>query len=448
MLRHITKVCCLILLAAGAQRASAFSLLGDYEAWQQPSVSFRIVSSTRAQLGGSRNIGEEYRINTPVITYGFESSFLDYFGSNGVRAVDQAFAILNKLPAASKASKDLSEFLTDDAQRSVESAIALNLLDLKSEVLGFMMEQMGLCGEEHVFDLRSRGAPSGAPACTFNYTVIVRNFDPFTYEPSHYVNGVLYTYQIFDGCPAIDRGDAVETLVDPTDVYFNAVASFGQNIGGYFIGLTRDDFGGLRYLYRKNNYNNEVLPPNTFPQTSSSPWTPVDFFTTNSVTATNTAALRGGIEKITFKKVKFDSLLGTSFTPFVQTYSLPYVTGSAVVKQTVKRLVSSPDILFTAADLADPNPAAIPFVINRSTRSISFATNAVNVSAGPGTILPQKVITFNKIGPYFRNSTSFFIEDTGFKGFLWASFDGTTNDPIVYPQGSSIRDLEAQVLSH
>ncbi len=453
MLRHITKVCCLILLVSGTQRASAFSLLGDYEAWQQPVVSFRVVQFTRAQLGGSRNLGEEYRLNTPVITYGFESSFLDYFGSNGVRAVDQAFAILNKLPNVSKASRELTEFLTDDAQRTVETAVALNLLDVKSETLGLMLEHMGLYGEEHVFDLRSRGVPGGSPPpCTFFYTVIVRNFDPVTYEPSHYVNGTLYSYQILDDCPARERADAIETLVDPTDVYFNAVATLGQNVGGYFLGITRDDFGGLRYLYRKNNYNSEALPPNTFPLASSSPWTPVDFFGTNfftnSISSSNSVALRGGVEKIRFKKVKFNSFLGSSFKPFVQTYSMPFVNNSTLTKQSVRRLVSNPDILFAAADLADPDPTASPFTNPRSSRSITFATNSLAVSAGPGIILPQKVITFNKIGPFFRNSTSFFVEDTGFKGYLWASFDGTTNDPIVYPQGTSIRDLEAQVLSH
>ena len=440
MLRHITKICCLSLLVAGTQRASAFSLIGNFETWQQPVVSFRIDT----QLGGSRNLGDEYRINLPVITYGFTSAFLDYFGSNGVSAVDQAFKILNDLPAVSKATTNLTEFLTDDAQRTVESAAALNLLDLKSTMLSLMMEQMGLYGEEHVFDLRSRGVPPGSPPpCTFLYTVIVRNFDPVSYEPSHYVNGVLYSYQIVDGCPTVERGDAFETLVDPTDFAFNAVATFGLRFGGYYLNLTRDDFGGLRYLYRKNNYNNELLPPDTR-VTTSSVWSPVDT-STNAVTSTNSAALRGGLEKIRFKKVKFNSQLGSSFKPFVQKYSLSFVTNNSVKKQTGQRDITSPDILFTAADIADSNPAAVPFLNPLLLRSMSYAT-VTTVDTGPGTILPQKVITLNKIGPYFRNTTSAFIEDTASQGFLWGSFDGTTNAPIVYPNGTSVADIEAQVL--
>ena len=38
-------------------------------------------------------LGEEYRWNVPVLTYAFDQSFLDYFGSNGVAAVEKAFQI-------------------------------------------------------------------------------------------------------------------------------------------------------------------------------------------------------------------------------------------------------------------------------------------------------------------------------------------------------------------
>jgi hypothetical protein len=34
----------------------------------------------------------------------------------------------------------------------------------------------------------------------------------------------------------------------------------------------------------------------------------------------------------------------------------------------------------------------------------------------------------------------------GTTNFIWGSFDGTTNDPVVYPSGSSIVNLEAQIL--
>jgi hypothetical protein len=86
--------------------------------------------------------------------------------------------------------------------------------------------------------------------------------------------------------------------------------------------------------------------------------------------------------------------------------------------------------------------------------------------AGPGNIDPGAsgappvaglptgaiVITFNKVGPLLQNVYSpFFIQNglsemTAITNLIWGSFDGTTNAPIVYPDGSSIMNLEAQIL--
>ena len=69
-------------------------------------------------------------------------------------------------------------------------------------------------------------------------------------------------------------------------------------------------------------------------------------------------------------------------------------------------------------------------------------------SIGPGTINPQTIITFHKASPQFFNITPFFLDEaTSIPGFRWGSFDGSTNEPVVYPQGTSIRDLESQVLN-
>ena len=34
------------------------------------------------------NLGEEYRLNSPIITYAFDESFLSFFGTEGVKAVE------------------------------------------------------------------------------------------------------------------------------------------------------------------------------------------------------------------------------------------------------------------------------------------------------------------------------------------------------------------------
>jgi len=61
---------------------------------------------------GPKNLGEEYRRNTPVVYYSFDANFLDFFGSNGVAAIDSAVAIINSLTNVSQYSEDLAEFPT------------------------------------------------------------------------------------------------------------------------------------------------------------------------------------------------------------------------------------------------------------------------------------------------------------------------------------------------
>ena len=96
MLRLLKRVAWLGVLAAGLPAAQAFSLLGPpNEAWQVPDLGYMVPDC--GDIGAPKNIGEDYRRNTPVLYYAFDENFLDYFGSNGVWAVDQAFAILNNL---------------------------------------------------------------------------------------------------------------------------------------------------------------------------------------------------------------------------------------------------------------------------------------------------------------------------------------------------------------
>ena len=70
--------------------AAAFALLGPYTDWMYQTNGYHQPDD----IGGPMNINEEYRWNVPVVTYGFDKSFLDYFGSNGVAAVESAFQIL------------------------------------------------------------------------------------------------------------------------------------------------------------------------------------------------------------------------------------------------------------------------------------------------------------------------------------------------------------------
>jgi hypothetical protein len=191
MFRFLKKVICAMLGLAAIQQASAFSVYGPAETWQTPTLDYL----TRywygdTELGGPKNFNLGSRLNVPIITYGFDYTFLDYFGAQGVAAVDSAMNELNNLPGASETH--LKKFLTQDNQVINYTAQALTLLDLKSTVMWLMMEHMGLIGETHVWDLHARTAEPGT--CQFAYIVINRSYDPVSYDPSAYVNGVLYSY--------------------------------------------------------------------------------------------------------------------------------------------------------------------------------------------------------------------------------------------------------------
>ena len=90
------------------------------------------------------------------------------------------------------------------------------------------------------------------------------------YILSHFCNethGVLFTYWIEEFCPAVDEAITVPTPVDGSMDQDTAVAAgrivYGDMTfyGRYYTGITRDDAGGLRYLYQTNNINIESPGP-------------------------------------------------------------------------------------------------------------------------------------------------------------------------------------------
>src|SRR3954471_6302901 len=96
MFRYVKLIILLAVTGVMAPESGAFSLGGPAEAWQTTALGY-----DPAGFPAPKNLGEEYRWNKPVITYGFDFPFVNYFGSNGVAAVDRAMDILNQLPAFS-----------------------------------------------------------------------------------------------------------------------------------------------------------------------------------------------------------------------------------------------------------------------------------------------------------------------------------------------------------
>lgn len=414
--------------------------------WQLPAANdgWDIGYNLAGDTGGPVYITEAYRWNVPVITYGFDESFIGFFGTNGIKAIDSAVRVISDLPPVNEMSEDLSEFPLNSAHLNHEAA-QLGLIDLKSITLPFLLEELGLTDSIRwtyaiSFRIPILGTDFGV------YSVIKNNYDPVTLNPSSYVNGTLWTYNILEIPPPVMFSDAVESLPPSVNQEVNlpvtALTYFPGLSGYYFTGLTRDDVGGLRYLYTPRNIVGEALLPGIVP--GGGPWSPfigTNFLggNTNNVgtNALATAGKRGGVNRVRFQKVHYES--GT-FAPFSQTYKDRVVFQGQVFEQTVQRTVTLPDIIFSATDLRGA-------VIARTTTANWVNNELLNglfANGGPGVIAPPINITFSKTLPTTLNQTPFFIAEPfigdtnarpfGQFSFTWASFDGTTNPPIIYPQ--------------
>ena len=235
-------------------------LVGTTGAW-----AFTLSNGTNsAQVN---NLGEEYRLNSPIITYAFDESFLTFFGNEGVKAVEEAVGVFNGLPPVSQIStnyppKSAKEWnlwnFPSRPDRYHSRAATLKLLDLKSATLAHLWKFMGLGSpEDNAFQLQ-------------NGDVVLRNYDPITHEPSKYVNGSLLSWALVGGANAVSFAVDIRKPVHTLSARSHAFDAF-YNFGEFFVAPTRDDIGGLRYLYNSNNFNVETLPANTFQMVTNQP---------------------------------------------------------------------------------------------------------------------------------------------------------------------------------
>jgi hypothetical protein len=293
MQQMIKKLFWIALLTAGWQAAWAYSLLGPVGAGEDASEQVTEIGYNPLGLGtappfftdtqpsGPRNLGEGYRLNTPVLYYTFDPSF-GYFGANGETAVQQAFDTMNTLTNVDSYSTNLTEFPLNSESINYQAQV-LELADVKSTTLSMILEEMGLADPvRYTWVLLDRynppGAtcPQGGPPLGYQYIVAQRNFDitatplnfnaPDVGQYSPYVNAELYSYFIFDNCDLAGASpptaDALEIPVDPLNNNPPVASGHGEDLlplGAFYTGLTRDDVAGLRYLMSSNN----VFAPGT-----------------------------------------------------------------------------------------------------------------------------------------------------------------------------------------
>jgi hypothetical protein len=178
---------------------------------------------------------------------------------------------------------------------------------------------------------------------------------------------------------------------------------------------------------------------------------PCEFVGGSAGTNSNTGNYEG-IESIQFVRVPDQNIdpEGNFYQPITNTYTMMVVppNSSQATPRTFQRVLTQPDILFSAADLL-PGPSANNDLVAHYGRNITFNLNNIQPNlAGPGTIDPPSTITFNKVGPVIENYSLYLLSESAYlrQGFIWGSFDGSTNDPIVYPNGTSIATLESEAL--
>jgi hypothetical protein len=289
------------LLVAGLQSSWGFALLGPLtlpngaDSWQTPVIGYQEIFTYTdlagdpvqlQDIGGPRNIAEEYRRNVPNLYYTFDQTYLNFFGTSGMTAVDNAAAIMNGVPSAD--TVNLANYPPNSLSVNF-TAQSLYLTDLKSVTLHLFVEQLGLADPSRfVWTLHDRDQLGGTTCpAGMTYLVVQRNFSPLTspldqIQYSSYINSVLYSYVIEEDCTGPNPLAITGTFsTDPEAAIYTAVAanvynafgglflfdigsqpvttfSGGLPSGYFYTGLTLDDVAGLHYLFTTNNVNLEL----------------------------------------------------------------------------------------------------------------------------------------------------------------------------------------------
>jgi hypothetical protein len=173
-----------------------------------------------------------------------------------------------------------------------------------------------------------------------------------------------------------------------------------------------------------------------------------------------------GIQRVQFVRIPddgVDPLTRNLLQPYWATnyYTMVFYdpTNRQLSTQTFQRVVTAPDILFSAQDWA-VGPAGNNFN-GTVVRNINFEQgNVLPGLAGPGIIDGQSQFVYNKVGGVYENgpfpsTNSYYFgigpgtdvnETTDTRVLQWASFDASTNAPILYPNGTSIENYENQIV--
>ena len=516
-----------------AVNANAFVLIGPTDpggientlAWGAPNQAVGGANMVD-DMGTPKMIDEFYRWNTPNLTYGFDASFVRFFGEQGIAAVNDAMNVLNDFFVPQDGSYEgvsgmnltkqgfggnfNSAWINGAARQE-------NLIDLKSLTLGIMVNYLGLGNPyRYAFTATNAIIPNAALSGAI-FSVALKNYDPRTLIESDVINGVQFSYRLIHDQPAGSIADVatVSTMVmdleeftaDTSGNAFSAVSAipdafYGNTdivwtdvpsvfgFGVYYDGmnamggmyrprhaLTYDDAGGLKYLYSTNTIAMEYNPytliqPAIFTPTSPSgrlylpptgseafnrsmqvspfpvrnsgslassfasthplsqfanPTAITNFMNGTGFYGTNvgkmTWAYRGGVDRLQFDMLSYDSLLNMNHMPTNYFWWDTFMTNAQIMtqvpstarnttpgasvslqangaeffRQRLGRDVPAPDFLFTASNMPptvnglpqawsrDPwNPAAAP-AANAAVPGLPTRWNAMTMNIGANT---------------------------------------------------------------
>ncbi len=216
------------------------------------------------------------------------------------------------------------------------------------------------------------------------------------------------------------------------------------------------------------------------PTTNSVTFTPgtVNFLTNHTVLylpvtcPVDAIGTRGGSDQVIFVRRDYDSLTGQLWDPITNDYVLPEldITNSTISLRHFQRRVPRPDFLFTTANFsADSVTVTYSNTVDNTSETFTLTVTGVGESLGFNTFAyDQTAISGNKAGPgtiidddplpsLFILNRNFPVYANVYTGIApteaeqivlngWGSFDGTTNAPVVYPNGASLGELEALML--
>src|SRR5207249_11495119 len=117
-----------------------------------------------------------------------------------------------------------------------------------------------------------------------------------------------------------------------------------------------------------------------------------------------------------FVRRDFDSLFGRFWEPTTNIYTITTITNNQFRRQTIERIITQPDIVFSAGDLVTP-PTTAPLIIPTVAREVPrWNTNDIVPGPvglfGPGTTEPTISFTFDKVAPILINDLGpAFVDD-------------------------------------